>query len=78
MPFPGRFPKPRTLQVEPSTCDVDHISRQTLYEDRRRAWRTLAPVIPGVVLRAYHGSVAPRQARRPGGAPQTAAAGGER
>jgi hypothetical protein len=48
-----------------------HISRQTLYEDRRRAWRTLAPVIPGVVVRAYYGSVAPWKTRRPGGIPQT-------
>jgi len=54
-----------------------HISRKTLYEDRRRAWRTLAPVIPSVVLRAYRGSVAPWQARHPGGAPQTPAVGGK-
>jgi hypothetical protein len=35
-----------------------HISRKTLYEDRRRAWRTLAPVIPGVVLRTICGYTA--------------------
>jgi hypothetical protein len=34
------------------------ISRKTLYEDRRRAWRTLAPVIPGVVLRTICGYTA--------------------
>jgi DNA-binding CsgD family transcriptional regulator len=54
------------------------ITRETLYQDRRRAWRTLAPVVPSVVLRAYRGSVAPWQARRPGGRSQASRDGDER
>ena len=30
-----------------------HVSRETLYQDRRRAWRALAPVIPGRLLSEY-------------------------
>ena len=42
-----------------------HISRETLYQDRRRAWQALKPVIPGRILREYGGSVAPWKGRSP-------------
>ena len=42
-----------------------HISRETLYQDRRRAWQALRPVIPGRILREYEGSVAPWKGRSP-------------
>jgi len=42
-----------------------HITRETLYQDRRRAWQALRPVIPGRILREYEGSVAPWKGRSP-------------
>ena len=40
------------------------ISRETLYQDRRRAWRALAPVIPGRLLSEYEAHTAPWTAWR--------------
>jgi len=50
------------------------ISRETLYQDRRRAWRALTPVVPSGLLRSYEASVGDRARRRP--APRTHAAPG--
>jgi len=47
-----------------TVAKVLSISRQTLYQDRRRAWRALAPVIPGRGVSEYEASVTPWTARR--------------
>ena len=36
-----------------AAADVLRISRETLYQDRRRAWETLRPVVPASVVRYY-------------------------
>jgi DNA-binding NarL/FixJ family response regulator len=50
-----------------TVAELLHISRETLYQDRRRAWRTIQPVIPVAIGRAYDVT------RRPGAAQEVIA-----